>query len=73
MHSSNISGIPIANILVEDIGYLIEKNLTKNFERNKEKAKKQLIELKELLDQGIISKKEFKKKSAPLKRVLLGN
>ena len=59
--------------LVEDIGYLIEKNLTKNFERNKEKAKKQLIELKELLDLGIITQKEFKKKSASLKKIILNN
>tara|TARA_B100000795_G_scaffold234184_1_gene193255 strand:+ start:280 stop:747 length:468 start_codon:yes stop_codon:yes gene_type:complete len=39
---------------------------------NKDDAKKQLIELKEYLDLGIISEEEFNKKAVSLKKILLG-
>ena len=39
----------------------------------KENAKKQLIELKEYLDLGIITQEEFDKKAESLKKILLGN
>ena len=39
----------------------------------KEDAKKQLLELKDLLDLGIITQEEFDKKAVPLKKVLLGD
>jgi hypothetical protein len=39
----------------------------------KDKAKKELIELKEYLDMGIITQKEFDKKVESLKKILLGN
>ena len=40
---------------------------------SKEDAKKQMIELKEYLDLGIITKEEFDKKAVELKKILLGN
>ena len=40
---------------------------------NKDDAKKQLIELKEYLDLGIITQEEFDKKAESLKKILLGN
>ena len=40
---------------------------------NKDDAKQQLIELKEYLDLGIITQKEFDTKAASLKKILLGN
>ena len=40
---------------------------------NKEDAKKQLIELKEYLDLGIITQEEFDNKAVSLKKILLGN
>lgn len=40
---------------------------------NKEDAKKQLIELKEYLDLGIITQEEFDTKAVSLKKILLGN
>ena len=39
----------------------------------KEEAKKELIELKEYLDLGIITQEEFDKKAVSLKKILLGN
>ena len=39
----------------------------------KEDAKKQLLELKDLLDLGIITQEEFDKKAVPLKKALLGD
>ena len=39
----------------------------------KEDAKKELIELKEYLDLGIITQEEFDKKAVSLKKILLGN
>ena len=39
----------------------------------KEAAKKELMELKEYLDMGIITKQEFDKKAESLKKILLGN
>jgi len=39
----------------------------------KEDAKKKLLELKEFLDLGIITKEEFDNKAAPLKKILLDN
>jgi lysyl-tRNA synthetase class II len=39
----------------------------------KDKAKKELIELKGYLDMGIITQKEFDKKVESLKKILLGN
>ena len=38
-----------------------------------EEAKNKLIELKEFLDLGIITQKEFDKKVESLKKILLGN
>ena len=40
---------------------------------NKNDAKKQLLELKEYLDLGIITQEEFDKKAVSLKKILLGN
>ncbi len=40
---------------------------------NKDDAKKQLIELKEYLDLGIITQQEYDDKAASLKKILLGN
>ena len=40
---------------------------------NKDDAKKQLIELKEYLDLGIITQEEFDTKAVSLKKILLGN
>jgi len=40
---------------------------------SKDEAKKQLIELKEYLDLGIITQDEFDKKAVSLKKILLGN
>ena len=42
-------------------------------ERDRDRAKKQLIELKEYLDLGIITQEEFDKKAVSLKKILLGN
>ena len=39
----------------------------------KDNAKKQLVELKEFLDLGIITQDEFDKKAGSLKKILLGN
>tara|TARA_B100002019_G_scaffold271102_1_gene265219 strand:+ start:131 stop:637 length:507 start_codon:yes stop_codon:yes gene_type:complete len=39
----------------------------------KENAKKELLELKEYLDSGIITQEEFDKKAVSLKKILLGN
>ena len=39
----------------------------------KEAAKKELLELKEFLDMGIITQQEFDKKAESLKKILLGN
>ena len=39
----------------------------------KEAAKKELIELKEYLDMGIITQEEFNNKAVSLKKILLGN
>ena len=39
----------------------------------KDRAKKELIELKEYLDIGIITQEEFDKKAVFLKKILLGN
>ena len=39
----------------------------------KDKAKKELLELKEFLDLGLITKEEFDSKSVSLKKILLGN
>jgi len=43
-----------------------------DFERDRAKAKKELIELKEFLDLGIITQEEFDKRAASLKKILLG-
>jgi len=40
---------------------------------NKDEAKKEIIELKELLDLGIITQEEFNTKAVSLKKILLGN
>ena len=40
---------------------------------SKEDAKKQLIELKEYLDLGIITQEEYDERAASLKKILLGN
>ena len=40
---------------------------------SKEDAKKQLLELKEFLELGIITQEEFDKKAVSLKKILLGN
>ena len=40
---------------------------------NKDEAKKQLLELKEYLDLGIITQQEYDDKAASLKKILLGN
>ena len=40
---------------------------------SKESAKKELMELKEYLDMGIITQEEFDKKAESLKKILLGN
>ena len=40
---------------------------------SKENAKKELMELKEYLDLGIITQEEFDKKAVSLKKILLGN
>lgn len=40
---------------------------------DKENAKKELMELKEYLDSGIITQEEFDKKAVSLKKILLGN
>ena len=40
---------------------------------SKENAKKELMELKEYLDSGIITQEEFDKKAVSLKKILLGN
>jgi hypothetical protein len=40
---------------------------------NKDEAKKQILELKEFLDLGIITKEEFVDKTTSLKKILLGN
>ena len=40
---------------------------------NKDKAKKELLELKEFLDLGLISKEEFDAKAETLKKIILGN
>ena len=40
---------------------------------SKDDAKKQLLELKEYLDLGIITQEEFDTKSVSLKKILLGN
>ena len=45
----------------------LEKN------ESKEDAKKQLLELKEFLELGIITQEEFDKKAVSLKKILLGN
>ena len=67
--------------LVENLGTLVPKVLV-TFEvfnkdgslvLNKDDAKKQLIELKEYLDLGIITQEEFDKKAVSLKKILLGN
>ena len=42
-------------------------------DRDRDRAKKELIELKEFLDLGIITQEEFDKKAKPLKKILLGN
>ena len=48
--------------------------LSENEKNNsKEKAKKDLLELKELLDLGLITQEEFDKKAVSLKKILLGN
>jgi len=49
------------------------KNQDGSYVVTKEDAKKQLLELKEFLDMGIITQEEYDKKAAPLKKVLLGN
>ena len=49
------------------------KPLISNYEFSKEDAKRQLIELREYLDLGIITQEDFDRKSNPLKKVLLGN
>ena len=40
---------------------------------SKEEAKKEILRLKELLDLGIINKKEFDDKTSALKQILLGD
>jgi hypothetical protein len=49
------------------------KNQDGSIFMTKEDAKKQLLELKDLLDLGIITQEEFDKKAVPLKKVLLGD
>ena len=44
-----------------------------DIERDRDRAKKELIELKEFLDLGIITQEEFDKKAVSLKKILLGN
>ena len=44
-----------------------------DIEKNKAKAKKEILELKEYLDLGIITQDEFNKKAEPLKKILLGS
>ncbi len=43
-----------------------------DFERDRAKAKKELIELKEFLDLGIITQEEYDKRASSLKKILLG-
>ena len=47
--------------------------MTEDNQQLKDKAKKELIELKGYLDMGIITQKEFDKKVESLKKILLGN
>ena len=44
-----------------------------NFTMSKEQARKELIKLKELLDEGIITKNEFETSAKPLKKIVLSN
>ena len=49
------------------------KNKDGSIVLTKDEAKKELIELKEFLDLGIITQEEFDKKAVSLKKILLGN
>ena len=49
------------------------KNQDGSIVLTKDDAKKELLELKEFLDLGIITQEEFDKKAVPLKKILLGN
>ena len=64
-------GLPFAKItfnLIDSNGNIhIPKGESKN------QAKKELLELKEYLDLGIITQEEFDKKAESLKKILLGN
>jgi hypothetical protein len=44
-----------------------------NFTMSKKQAREELIKLKELLDLGIITKKEFDSSAEPLKKIVLSN
>ena len=46
--------------------------LSSNNVESKKQAKKELIELKEYLELGIITQEEFDKKAESLKKILLG-
>ena len=41
-------------------------------EKDKAKAKEKLLELKQLMDEGIINKEEYDKAAAPYKKIMLG-
>jgi len=64
-------GLPFAKITFNLIGS--DGNIYIPKEESKNQAKKELLELKEYLDLGIITQEEFDKKAVSLKKILLGN
>jgi hypothetical protein len=60
----------IFNLLDSEGGVMLSKDDTKS---DKQDAKQELIDLKGLLDMGIISQEEFDKKAKELKKILLAN
>jgi len=47
------------------------EELSKTSAKNQSSATKQLLELKKLLDEGILTQEEYDKKAAPLKKIIL--
>jgi hypothetical protein len=70
----NSSGEIVYKAEYKNKGYIeMLRPVNSNYIYGKQDAKKQLIELKEYLDLGIITQEEFNTKAVSLKKILLGN
>ena len=82
MNFTNQNNYTYKTINVEKFENISPKRLIMTFKvfnkdgllvKNKDEAKKEIMELKEYLDLGIITQEEFDKKAVSLKKILLGN